>query len=109
MSRKCEVCGKGQVSGNAVSHSNRHTRRKWNANIQTVRIVEENGTLPMDDPKYTANEAKIKELYEKARPNYEKAKELKPDNRQLWGQYLLNIYWKLNKAEYDALEKELTR
>ena len=72
-------------------------------------IVEENGTLPMDDPKYTANEAKIKELYEKARPNYEKAKELKPDNRQLWGQYLLNIYWKLNKAEYDALEKELTR
>ena len=38
MSRKCEVCGKGQVSGNNVSHSNRHTRRKWNANIQSVRI-----------------------------------------------------------------------
>ena len=38
MSRKCEVCGKGQTSGNAVSHSNRHTRRKWNANIQTVRV-----------------------------------------------------------------------
>ncbi len=38
MSRKCEVCGKGQVSGNTVSHSNRHSRRKWNANIQTVRI-----------------------------------------------------------------------
>ncbi len=45
MSRKCEICGKGQVSGNAVSHSNRHTRRKWNANIQTVRIAEENGTV----------------------------------------------------------------
>ena len=45
MSRKCEVCGKGQVSGNAVSHSNRHTRRKWNANIQTVRIGEENGAV----------------------------------------------------------------
>ena len=44
MSRKCEICGKGQVSGNAVSHSNRHTRRKWNANIQTVRVAEENGT-----------------------------------------------------------------
>lgn len=42
MSRKCEICGKGQVSGNNVSHSNRHTRRKWNPNIQTVR-VEENG------------------------------------------------------------------
>ena len=44
MSRKCEVCGKGQVSGNNVSHSNRHTRRKWNANVQTVRI-EDNGTV----------------------------------------------------------------
>ncbi|MDR2088037.1 MAG: 50S ribosomal protein L28 [Clostridiales Family XIII bacterium] len=44
MSRKCEVCGKGQVSGNNVSHSNRHTRRKWNVNIQTVK-VNENGTV----------------------------------------------------------------
>ncbi|GAB1475293.1 50S ribosomal protein L28 [Bacillota bacterium] len=44
MSNKCEVCGKGQVSGNNVSHSNRHTRRKWNPNIQTVR-VDENGTV----------------------------------------------------------------
>lgn len=44
MSRKCEVCGKGQVSGNTVSHSNRHTRRKWNVNIQTVK-VNENGTV----------------------------------------------------------------
>ena len=70
-------------------------------------IVEENATLSMDDPKYAANENQIKELYEKAKPFYEKAKELKPDNKQLWGQYLLNIYWKLNKSEYEALEKEL--
>lgn len=70
-------------------------------------LVEENSKISMDDPQYAANEAKIKELYEKAVPNYEKAKELKPDNKQLWGQFLLNIYWKLNKAEYDALEKEL--
>ena len=38
---KCEVCGKGQVSGNNVSQSVRHTRRKWNANIQTVKIEED--------------------------------------------------------------------
>ena len=44
MARRCTVCGKGQVSGNRVSHSNRHTRRKWNANIQSVR-VSENGTV----------------------------------------------------------------
>ena len=45
MSRKCEICGKGQVSGNNVSHSVRRTRRKWNANIQTVRVADENGTV----------------------------------------------------------------
>lgn len=44
MSKKCEICGKGQVTGNNVSHSNRHTKRKWNANIQTVR-VEDNGKV----------------------------------------------------------------
>ena len=44
MSRKCEICGKGQVSGNSVSHSVRHTRRR-NANIQTVRVADENGTV----------------------------------------------------------------
>ncbi|MFR5262827.1 MAG: 50S ribosomal protein L28 [Christensenellales bacterium] len=44
MSRRCEICGKGQASGNKVSHSMRHTRRKWNANIQTVKI-NDNGTI----------------------------------------------------------------
>ena len=70
-------------------------------------IVEENAKLGIDDPKYNTNEAKIKDLYLKAEPFYKKAKELKPDSKQLWGNYLLNIYWKLNKADYEALEKEL--
>ena len=71
------------------------------------KIVEENSSLNIDDPKYNANEAKIKEAYEQAKPFYEKAKELEPDNQQIWGQMLLRIYWTLNKAEYEALEKEL--
>ena len=62
-------------------------------------IVEENSTLSIDDPKYNANEAKIREAYEKSRPYYEKAKELEPNNQQIWGQMLLRIYWTLNKAE----------
>ncbi|MCQ2554489.1 MAG: 50S ribosomal protein L28 [Clostridia bacterium] len=45
MSRKCEICGKGQTSGNNVSHSMRHTRRKWNANIQSIKVVDANGTV----------------------------------------------------------------
>ena len=71
------------------------------------KIVEENSALSIDDPKYNANETKIKEAYEQAKPFYEKAKELEPDNKQIWGQMLLRIYWTLNKAEYEALEKEL--
>lgn len=39
-------------------------------------IVEENAKLAIEDPKYNANDTKIKELYEKAKPYYEKAKEL---------------------------------
>jgi large subunit ribosomal protein L28 len=37
---KCEVCGKGPQFGNNVSHSMRHTKRRWNANVQRVRIVQ---------------------------------------------------------------------
>ena len=70
-------------------------------------IEEANSNLTIDDPKYKEGEEAVKKAYETARPYYEKAKELAPDNKQLWGQFLLRIYWKLNKAEYDALEKEL--
>lgn len=75
--------------------------------FQGQNIEEETAKISMDDPKYAEGEAKVKEFYGKAQPFYEKAKELAPDNQQLWGQFLLRIYWKLNKAEYDALEKEL--
>ena len=50
---------------------------------------------------------RLKSCMRKLNQYYEKAKELKPDNKALWGNYLLNIYWKLNRAEYDSLEKEL--
>ncbi len=35
----CEVCNKGEMAGNNVSHSNRHTKRSWKPNIQRVRAV----------------------------------------------------------------------
>nr|WP_122013321.1 50S ribosomal protein L28 [Maliibacterium massiliense] len=43
MAKFCEVCGKGMMSGNNVSHSHRKTRRIWAPNIQRVRAVV-NGT-----------------------------------------------------------------
>jgi large subunit ribosomal protein L28 len=39
MAYKCAVCGKKVVSGNKVSHSSRHTRRKWLPNLQSVRAI----------------------------------------------------------------------
>ena len=41
MSRVCSVCGKGQTSGNNVSHSNRKTRRTFQANVQKVSYVKD--------------------------------------------------------------------
>ncbi|MDD4290938.1 MAG: 50S ribosomal protein L28 [Clostridia bacterium] len=42
MSRVCAICGKGKMSGNQVSHSNRKTPRTYHANVQRVKI-EVNG------------------------------------------------------------------
>lgn len=45
MSRVCTVCGKGQASGNNVSHSKRRTRRTFKANVQKVSYVSDGKTL----------------------------------------------------------------
>lgn len=37
MSRKCEICGKGSLSGNRVSKAYNHTRRTWKPNIVSVK------------------------------------------------------------------------
>ncbi len=48
MSRVCSVCGKGQQSGNNVSHSKRRTRRTFKANVQQVTYVDKNGKQVTD-------------------------------------------------------------
>lgn len=37
MSRRCAVTGAKPSFGNAVSHSHRRTRRRWNPNVQNHR------------------------------------------------------------------------
>ncbi|MBI2448616.1 50S ribosomal protein L28 [Candidatus Microgenomates bacterium] len=39
MSKVCEMCGKTRTSGSNVSHSNRHTRRVFNPNLQKATLV----------------------------------------------------------------------
>ncbi len=37
MSRRCQVRGTRPGFGNSVSHSQRHTKRRWEPNLQTKR------------------------------------------------------------------------
>jgi len=39
MSKVCVSCGKGPVVGNNRSHSNRATKRRFEPNLQRVRIL----------------------------------------------------------------------
>ena len=40
MAKVCYACGKRPSFGNARSHSLRATRRRWNPNLQKIRIQE---------------------------------------------------------------------
>ena len=39
MANRCEICGKGRMVGNLVSHSNIKTKRTQKPNTQKVRAV----------------------------------------------------------------------
>ncbi len=32
----CEICGKGKLAGNLVSHSHIRTHRRWEPNLRTI-------------------------------------------------------------------------
>ena len=39
MAQRCEVCGKGPMTGHRVSHAHNVTKRRFNPNLQRVRAV----------------------------------------------------------------------
>ncbi len=39
MAYRCVVCDKGPRAGNSVSHSRRHTKRRFLPNLQKIRVV----------------------------------------------------------------------
>ena len=60
----------------------------------------------INDPNYATAQANIKKFYEEAKPYYEKARELKPDQKDLWLQGLYRVYYNLNmRPEFEAIEK----
>ena len=43
MAKECYITGRKNLSGNNRSFSMNATRKKWKANLQKVRIIDENG------------------------------------------------------------------
>jgi large subunit ribosomal protein L28 len=41
MSRRCQITGKGVLSGNNVSHANNHTRRRFLPNLQESSLLSD--------------------------------------------------------------------
>ncbi len=39
MSFKCDICGKGALVGNNVSHANNKTKKRSLPNLQTIRAI----------------------------------------------------------------------
>jgi large subunit ribosomal protein L28 len=39
MARVCEICGKGPQYGHRVSHAHNLTKRRWNVNLQSIRVL----------------------------------------------------------------------
>ncbi len=47
MARRCDICGKGPMVGNNVSHANNRTKRRWLPNIQKVRVYKDGRVVRM--------------------------------------------------------------
>jgi large subunit ribosomal protein L28 len=45
MPRVCSVSGKKTLSGNNRSHSLHATKKKWKANLQKVKVIDEDGQV----------------------------------------------------------------
>ena len=41
---KCEICGKGKLSGNKVSHANNKSKKMSKPNIQSIKSVTASGS-----------------------------------------------------------------
>ncbi|MCH9008109.1 50S ribosomal protein L28 [candidate division KSB1 bacterium] len=37
MAKRCEICGKGPLVGNNVSHAHNLTKRRWLPNLKKIR------------------------------------------------------------------------
>ena len=66
----------------------------------------EKSTTDVNDPKYKEDQETLKAFYEKAKPCYEKARQLQPEKKELWLNGLYRVYYNLQMgAEFEEIEK----
>lgn len=74
--------------------------------IMQAQEYSDKATTDINDPKYAEAQAVVKKFYEQAKPYYEKARALKPDQKDLWAPGLYRVYYNLNMGpEFDEIEK----
>jgi large subunit ribosomal protein L28 len=39
MAQRCEICGKGPMTGNTISHAHNVSKRRWHPNLQRIRVL----------------------------------------------------------------------
>ena len=74
--------------------------------IMQAQEYSDKSTTDINDPKYAQAQAQVKKFYEEAKPYYEKARQLKPDQKDLWAPGLYRVYYNLNMGpEFEEIEK----
>jgi large subunit ribosomal protein L28 len=44
MAARCAICGKGPRTGHSISHSTKHSKRRWIPNLKSMKI-NRNGSI----------------------------------------------------------------
>lgn len=45
MAKKCDICGKGPMFGNTISHAHNVSKRVFYPNVHKMRVVETDGSV----------------------------------------------------------------
>lgn len=45
MARKCDICGKGPMFGNTISHAHNVSKRIFYPNVHKMRVLEIDGSV----------------------------------------------------------------
>jgi pentatricopeptide repeat protein len=74
--------------------------------LRAQEYAEKSTIVDVKSAKYKEEQAVMRKFYEEAKPYYERARLLKPDQKELWLQGLYRIYYNLNMGkEFDEIEK----